>query len=334
MVLAAAASMLVLLAPSAVRPDETIRQLEIAGHGALEIAVPAAWRFSVDPAAEPAAMHIEPPSGSEFVLIVTPHSLPDGSGAGDARYHARTAVDRVRRHVAATVVEDPIAIEELGGGPNAVFWFAATKKAPARGEHRHLVVGAAAVGRLTLVFRLHHHSEELPERAIVLRAIAEARHVAPPSTAPLALALPHKSWALLVDLDGFEIEGIRTRADGSSVIVMGANPTSELVLTLSLERVGGEPRAADCRRAAFERALATPFHKVEVKHTQREQIAVGEYLVARFRDIDVMRKHVNAFLAKEDVCAHVHLSKPRFAPADQELFETVLRTVRFSEPAP
>jgi hypothetical protein len=333
MVLAAAASMLVVLLPS-VRPDETIRQLEIAGRGALEIALPAAWRFSVDPAAEPPAMHIEPPSGSKFVLIVTPQPLPPGAGANDAAYYARQAVDRARRHVAPTAIEEPIAIEELRGSGNVVFWFAATKKARARGEHAHLVMGVAAVGGLTLTFTLRHHPAALPELHVVLRAIEEARHVPPASTAQLALALPLESWALLVDLNGFDVEGMWTWADGSGVTVMGRNPTSGLAVTIFLERVGGSPGAKDCFHAAFERALATPFHKTEVKRSQREGMAIGEYLVPRFRDVELNRKHVNAYLAREDVCAHVYLSKQHFAPADQELFETVLQTVRFGESTP
>jgi hypothetical protein len=334
MVLAAAASMLVVLLPSAVRPGETIRQLEIPGHGALEIAMPAEWRFAIDPAAEPPAMLIEPPSGSRFALIVTPHPLSSGARPSDAEYYARQAIDRARRHVAPTALEDPIAIEELRGSRNAVFWFAATKKAPARGEHAHVVVGAAAVGRLTLVFTLRHHRGELPERAVVLRAIEEARHVGPASTEPFALALPLESWALLVDLHGFQIDGFRTWADGSGVTMTGANPTNGLAVTMFLQRVEGRPNVKDCFRVAFDRALATPFHKIDVKRGQRDGMAIGEYLVPRFRDVEINRKHVHAYLAREGVCAHVYLSKQRFAPGDQEHFEAVLRTVRFGEPAP
>ncbi len=151
----------------------TTRTVAVPEHGAFEISLPSAWRYSTEPTPEGGGdtLRLEPPSGSRFLLMATPVWVPEGNR--DAR-NAATWM-RVRLH--NQTVEQDIPIEEFRGSRNTVYWFHATNKYPGPGEHEAMVQGAAMVGELLVGFTLLHHTGALPERAAVLKALGDAKHL-------------------------------------------------------------------------------------------------------------------------------------------------------------
>lgn len=311
--------------------DTTTQRVPVSGRGALELTVPSSWRSSVRWAEEGPTLRLEPAEGAAFVLMVTPFAVPRRDTAEETRARARRIAESMREKVAPGAVEKTIAIERLQGGRNPVLWIAATDRAPGPGEHERLVQGTAAAGKLVVTFTLLHHAKDPPERAVVLQAMAGARHVdepPPPRLEPFALALPGSAWAALVDLPGFELEEVRKKPDGSGIAVMGENASTGLVVSLFVERIAGAADEKACRSLHFDRALASPFEKSGVKRTERKGMALGEYLIPRAEGVEIRQKHVNAYLAREGACVDLHVSKVRHEPKDEALFEGVLRTLR------
>jgi hypothetical protein len=163
--------------------DKTHR-LAVPDHGELHIALPAAWRASTEAprAAAPAddgttlppegeTLRIEPEQGTKFLLLATPAWVP-----ADAR-DARKAAGWMRTRLHNQTVETDIPVEEFKGTRNLVYWFHATNKNPAPGEHDRMVQGATVVGELLVGFTMLYHPGELPERDVVLKALGAAQHV-------------------------------------------------------------------------------------------------------------------------------------------------------------
>lgn len=160
-------------AAPAPKPAGTTRTVAVPEHGAFEISLPSEWRYSTEPTPEGGGdtLRLEPRSGTKFLLKATPVWVPEGNR--DAR-NAATWM-RVRLH--NQTVEQDIPIEEFKGSRNTVYWFAATNKYPAPGEHEAMVQGAAMVGELLVGFTLLHHDGSLPERTALLKALGEAKHL-------------------------------------------------------------------------------------------------------------------------------------------------------------
>jgi hypothetical protein len=72
-----------LAAPSlALAEAPATRRIEVPGSGALELTVPAGWRFSLAPAPDGSpGFRLDPPQGSAFTLTASIEPLPRGLGA-------------------------------------------------------------------------------------------------------------------------------------------------------------------------------------------------------------------------------------------------------------
>jgi hypothetical protein len=169
-------SLVFLALPALAAPAGTARKVSVPDHGAFEISLPDGWRYSTEPSPEGGGdtLRLEPPSGDRFVLMATPVWVPENNR------DARSAVGWMRVRLYNQTVEQDIQIEEFKGSRNTVYWFTATNRNPAPGEHEAMVQGAAMVGELLVGFTLLHHDGSLPERKEVLKALGSARHLSSP----------------------------------------------------------------------------------------------------------------------------------------------------------
>ncbi len=167
------ASLVLLAVPALASADGTARKVTVPEHGAFEISLPSGWRYSTEPSPEGGGdtLCLEPPTGDRFLLMATPVWVPESNR------DARSAATWMRVRLHNQTVEQDIPIEEFKGSRNTVYWFTATNKNPAPGEHEAMVQGAAMVGELLVGFTLLHHDGSIPERVEVLKALGSARHV-------------------------------------------------------------------------------------------------------------------------------------------------------------
>lgn len=166
-------SLVALALPVLALEGDTKRSVPVPDHGAFEIALPSAWRYSTEATPQGGAetLRLDPAKGNRFVLLATPAWVPvekrDGKEAAMWM--------RVRLH--GQTVEQDIPVEEFRGGRNRVFWFKATNRWPSSGEHPMMVQGVAIVGELMVGFTLLHYPGDLPERELVLKALGDAKHL-------------------------------------------------------------------------------------------------------------------------------------------------------------
>lgn len=166
-------SLVILAVPALASAADTKRTVPVPDHGSFEISLPSGWRYSTEPSPEGGGdtLRLEPATGKRFILMATPVWVPEGNR------DARTAASWMRVRLHNQTIEEDIPIEEFKGSRNTVYWFSATNRNPAPGEHEAMVQGAAMVGELLVGFTLLHHSGELPERAAVLKALGDAKHL-------------------------------------------------------------------------------------------------------------------------------------------------------------
>ncbi|HYD41912.1 MAG TPA: hypothetical protein VEB43_13875 [Anaeromyxobacter sp.] len=157
----------------ALAAGDTTRSVEVPEHGAFEIALPSAWRYSTESTPQGGAetLRLDPAKGNRFVLLATPAWVP--AEKRDGKEAAMWM--RVRLH--GQTVEQDIPVEEYSGARNKVFWFKATNRSPGAGEHPMMVQGVAIVGELMVGFTLRYYPGDLPEREVVLKALGDAQHL-------------------------------------------------------------------------------------------------------------------------------------------------------------
>jgi hypothetical protein len=327
------------------------RAFEIPGDGTLELAIPKDW--SAETASEgedaPPTIRLEGIRPA-FLALLTLFSNPGEPGEHAGADTAQLFAELARRKALAGSVEREIALEELVGEGAHGYWFAATDrelvgKEPGPEEWRHVIQGAAAVGRVVVAFTLLDNADG-PQRQALLDVIRRARHrpeaaaqaggVEPEldpdaETVPLRVPASGGSWSVLVDLPGFRMLKPQEGDDGMGRHVLGQHPESGIVASVILRPAGRARDAAGCRDADLARIRDATPSLAEVRLSEAAPAARAAYAITGARGAAVRQEHGHAWLHRDGVCANVHVSKMAPAAGDLEALERILASVRFGE---
>jgi len=144
---------------------------------------------------------------------------------------------------------------------------------------------------------------------------------------PLELALPGRSWSLLLDVAGWRVADPVSRLDGGGTSVIGQRGDDGLVLSASLADAAGRKGAEACRAADWER-----IRELEGVGEPRLD-GTGEEARAWYTvqgDGEPIR-HLSAWRYRDGACIHLHLSLPRATAGVEAALEKALGVARYGE---
>lgn len=148
------------------------------------------------------------------------------------------------------------------------------------------------------------------------------------------IGLSERDWALLIAIPGFEVQSEQVRPNGQGKMMRAENKTTGVVLSVFVERESNSRSSRACRAYYWEKDLKSPIKKTGIRLSESGQMSMVEWMVREFGGYRVNQKNLKAFMARDDVCIDIHLSKVEYKPGDQELFSGILRTVRYRESSP
>jgi hypothetical protein len=320
------------------------------GHGRLLLSVPPGWSVAEQEGAGEASMGaivLEGPKAA-FKAVLTPLWNPGEPESVAARVDtAQLFAEIGRRKALAGAAERELALEQVEGPGVRGFYFAATDRElvgreAGPGEWRSLLQGAAAVGPVILAFTLLDDGPGA-QRAQLLDVVRTARHLADGEaerdevgelealpgepTVPLRLAWPGRTWAVLVDLPDFRV-GARRGAPALAPALLAVDPGSGIVASVTLRDAPHARDAAACRQEVLAAITRGVPGVGEVKLGDGAP-ARASYVVTS--EQGVAELHAHAFLAREGLCANVHVSKADPSAGDPARIEAILASVRFGE---
>lgn len=337
------------------RPGWTERSMAVTGHGRLVVALPPGWVATEGREGEASLLSLRlTKPGARLLALLTPLWNPGEPEAPEGR--ADTAMlfaELGRRRALAGSVEQELALEELEGPGVRGAYFSATDRElvgrePGPDEYRHVLQGAAAVGPVIVTFTLLDDGPG-PWRAELLELVRTARHApddpattgAPPEgggasaelldveTVPLRVALPGRSWAVLVDLPGFKLARLSS-ARAQTLHVFGRSPETEVVASVNLSPAGEARDAVSCREQALARIREGGHGIEDLRRAEGGGAAAATYTVAAGAG-GAPEWHAHAFRFRDDVCASVHVSKADPGPEDAARLDAILSSFRIAE---
>jgi len=332
--------------------------VDLGERGEVVFQVPSGWKVTSgeSEAGSAASIRFEPPSG-HHVLVVTPlwgqGQATEPLGPEVARVLVEAARDRARDGA----VEKDLPVRPLEPPGLAGWYFASTDRelvesgrTPEPDEYRCVVQGAAVAGPLVLAFSLLDDGDG-PQRGVALALVRGAEHRTAPGprsppppgdtssrahgdpsawavrgVEPLELALPGRSWALLLDLSGWGVAEPMRRPDGSGLSVIARRPADGLILSASLLDSGGRRSAESCRDPDWARIAA-----LDGLGEARLEVRTGE--ARAFYTLPgegAAIRHLSAWRYRDGACLHLHLSLPAEPGADASL-ERGLGLARYAE---
>lgn len=148
------------------------------------------------------------------------------------------------------------------------------------------------------------------------------------SVSKAKISIPGVKGVLELDVGPTSWEAT-ARPDGKETQLRAMRRVDNLLISAFLQNVKFPASAEKCRAAWWSMtAKSAPMKREELRQSEKDGIAIVEYIVPEFRGNPVRQKSLHAYLGSRDLCAEVHLSKVQFAAEDQKLFDDVLATAR------
>lgn len=165
---------------------------------------------------------------------------------------------------------------------------------------------------------------------LVLSVVGAGAQPVPPGGV-WRLQLPDKPWALTIDLPGFVLDEQWPGRNGTRRMIRVHDTETQVIVSAFLERNPELASKEACRDRYWAKLQRSPFPYSDVTMPARGSMALVRATIAEVQGRPVRQQNVHAHLFRDGVCMEIHLSKVRYEPEDERLFEAVLRTVRFVE---
>ena len=351
--------------PARADQDSFERAFAVPGHGTLRLAVPAMWQPTLSDKSQggPPTIQFAPISGGSFLVLVTPmggvltEELRDDPGVNRRMVEAWGA-EHLEHAEEKEITPFPVDGVEARGHAAQL-----TDSSPGPGEFRVVTFGVVTTGDLRVGFTVLTQSADHPVIDQTLAMIRGARHTggaphsppephskepAPPGsmetppdpsaaamepsgTALRRLTFPGRDWSLIVDLPGFEFTRRQTRDDGKEIMVFGENPQTHVLISIFIKEAAREGDQFACRKYYWKKVRRKGAKKSGVRLSEREGMALVEYLIEEARGFRVNQKNVNAYLSHDGMWIRVYLSKVGFRESEWVLFDEVLQSIRIAE---
>jgi len=148
-------------------------------------------------------------------------------------------------------------------------------------------------------------------------------------TGTVELSVPGESWAVALELPGFDLKPVETRPDGRGVTIIGKNPDTGVLASVYIA-----PRSSGTTAVAYRENLWRQLQSDDAaderdeKRSMRGAAAVLDYTIPSIDGLPIHQRNVNVVLATVGMLIDVHLSKVRYADADDASFERILASLK------
>jgi tetratricopeptide (TPR) repeat protein len=144
----------------------------------------------------------------------------------------------------------------------------------------------------------------------------------------LSVSVPGESWTVRIDAPDFVVSQDDIKGEGKKYF-MATNTRSNIVLSVTLEKVNGQAEVEECRSSLQKRIAGDgPFKFTDARTREINGVPAVEYMVPEVEGVKIQQGNIFACMVNKNVYVDIHLSKAQFRPEDETLFEAVLKAIR------
>ncbi len=138
-------------------------------------------------------------------------------------------------------------------------------------------------------------------------------------------------WVLQFPGGGYKLQSERQKEDGLSHYYFFVNPTLNLNVSFFIEPVSKCTSSEDCRRQYWKNPDPTRVNPQEVNFFDLNGFSIVEFLVPKFKGIQVDQMNISAHYVREGYWVDLHISKVFYHPRDRDMFIEFIKAIRFKE---
>jgi len=145
--------------------------------------------------------------------------------------------------------------------------------------------------------------------------------------------LPSKNWVVVLDLPGFTVKALETKADGRRYF-LAQNDATKVVVSLTIEQTDRGESGDSCRGSLEQKTRTTPFKIQDVRFLHRDDVEIMRYLVPEFKGQRVNQESIFGCRFYDNTYIDLHISKINYAPEDEPSLTSILSSMRIDQAGP
>lgn len=305
-----------------IRADAAPRSYRVSTYGTLQLpALPADWVAANVTSRPPQLARFSLPAGRGRVTLSL---LPPFGNNGYTLDRLHNGALLVRKGHKKEAEGGKVRMGTLPGRGNKGYWTSYRKVMQDEDGYLYRTSCAVILDRMSLNL-VAHHREESDAFFDTLMTIARTASITP--FHEWTLQLPAATWALSLDVEGYEVspESSRTR--------LLATTSSGISLSAFLEPDHAGATPEHCRQLYTEKLQQSPLLMDSPADSSYLGMAIHEYTFVRIAGQRIQQKHIHAHIAHDGVCIEIHVSKVRFREKHRDSLLNILESVTLIEDA-
>ena len=168
--------------------------------------------------------------------------------------------------------------------------------------------------------------------SIVATALLLSHAVAAAATTQekrLEFTLAEAPWTLTLLADNFKLAQKKMRDDGLGAYFYLTDEKQDINLSMFIEPVKNCDDSKSCRDFIWKTGNSEWVNPQNVVQTEIGDVSVLEFLLPKFQGMDIRQQNVYAEFVVDGFWVDMHLSKALYKPDDHQLFERIIKAVKF-----
>ena len=145
----------------------------------------------------------------------------------------------------------------------------------------------------------------------------------------LTFTVPSAPWSLTLPAKDFEIAENQVKPDGSAGYFFLTSEESHLNVSFYIEPVSRCKDSKACRDMVWKGGNPTWEKPKNFVSAEFGNISYFEFLIPKFRGQAVQQQNMYAEFVVDGYWVDLHISKVLYTPADHQLFEQLVKAVKF-----
>jgi hypothetical protein len=150
-----------------------------------------------------------------------------------------------------------------------------------------------------------------------------------PPPGPQGFTVRNAPWVLKLPGTGATVREQKVNPDGTSGFFSVTDRVTGLDVTFFIEPAVECASSQECAAVVLGRGFADVGEVRDIGTSEIDGVSVVECSLPEGESSGVVQRHVFAEFVEQGYWVDMHLSKPRYKPADHELFEGFIRAVSF-----
>src|SRR5437879_7948194 len=140
-------------------------------------------------------------------------------------------------------------------------------------------------------------------------------------------------WTLTIPADDFQLAEKQMRADGHGIYFHLVDEKQEINLSMFIEPVKNCTDSKSCRDFIWKTGNPEWINPQHVVQSEIGGVSVLELMVPKFQGMDLRQQNVYAEFVQDGFWVDMHISKVLYKPEEHQLFERIIKSVKFEPKA-